>query len=160
MTKDLMVAGTAVRLQELMTEAKADGAEKKVIKCEIDSGLYKSKVEEAGFKYEDVAKVNEFNHTYINSITEDVVKAGVQVLEENKDADRVAFIAPYLADNITSRTSRIEIAVDRSKTITIPGKGQEERPAYSLNVVNKFENVSGTIATDLKALMMDKLAKN
>lgn len=160
MAKELTVVGSVVSLQDLMIEKNAAGVEKKVAKCEIEGGLYKSEVEAAGLDFKVVTEVNKFNHDYINRVTEEAVKAGTNILAENKEADRVVFAAPYLGEDLTSRTSRVEIVVDRSKTITIPGKGQEERPAYSVNVVNKFENIKGATATALKQLMQDELAKN
>ena len=154
------IIGGGVTIQDLMIEKNSKGEEKKVLNCTVDGGLYKAAAEAAGLDYKEVVKVNKFNGEYVHEVTERAVKAGVAMLEENKEADRVVFVAPYLNDDLTSKSSKINISVDRSKTIIIPNKGQEERPVFALDVVNKFEKVSSSsaLAIELKALLQEKLA--
>lgn len=139
MTKDLVVGNKPITASEMVIVARRDGGESKVIECQIDKGLYRSEAEAAGFDYETVTAVNKFNGTYIRKIAEEAVTAGVSILQENPEADRVLFTAPYLADDITVRTSKLEIGVDREKSITIPGKGTVHRPGYDLKPINKYD---------------------
>lgn len=159
MAKDLIVGNSPIVIGEIVGEKTSKGDDQKVINCDIDTGLYKSAAEEAGLDFKVVTQVNNFNGKYIHETADAAIRAGVSILEENKDADRVTFTAPYLSDNITSRTSRIEIAVDRSKDVLIPGKGVEQRPVYGVKVVNKMDKLPSKYADELKLLMQEKLAK-
>lgn len=157
----VLVATKQVVVGELVDDKKLvheNGSAKKVIHCEIEGSLYKDNLPE-GLTMDTVKAVNKYNESYIELVTKDSVDAGIKILKENKDADRVIFKAPYLSDEITSRTSRIDIAVDREKTITIPGKGQEVRPVFGVNVINKFESLGDTFNKELKAKLIENLGK-
>ena len=158
MAKDLVVGGNPIVIGEIVNEKTSKGDEQKVINCDIDAGLYKSEAEAAGLDFKVVTQVNNFNGKYIHETADAAIRAGVAILEENKDADRVTFTAPYLNENLTSRTSKIEIAVDRAKDVLIPGKGVEVRPVYGVKVINKMDKLPSSYADDLKLLMQEKLA--
>lgn len=158
MAKDLVVGGNPIVIGEIVNEKTSKGDEQKVINCDIDAGLYKSEAEAAGLDFKVVTQVNNFNGKYIHETYAASVRAGVAILEENKEVDRVEFTAPYINDNITSRTSKIEMAVDRCKDVLIPGKGVEQRPVMSIKVINKMDKLPSSYADDLKLLMQEKLA--
>lgn len=157
MAKEIVVGNNPIVVGEIVSEKTSKG-EQKVINCDIDSGLYKSQAEEAGLDFKVVTQVNNFNGKYIHETADAAIRAGVTILEENKDADRVVFTAPYINEKLTSRTSRLDIVVDRAKDIVIPGKGVEVRPAYGIKVVNKMDKLPDSYADNLKLLMQEKLA--
>lgn len=158
MAKEIVVGGSPIVIGEVVTGKTSKGEDQKVINCDIDAGLYKSEAESAGLDFEVVTQVNNFNGKYIHETYSAAVKAGVAILEENKDADRVEFTAPYINDKITSRSSRLEISVDRCKDVLIPGKGVEQRPVMAIKVVNKMDKLPSSYADDLKLLMQERLA--
>ena len=158
MAKDLLVGTSPIVIGEVVTEKTSKGEDQKVINCDIDAGLYKSEAEAAGLDFKVVTQVNNFNGKYIHETYSAAVKAGVAILEENKDADRVEFTAPYINDKITSRSSRLEMSVDRCKDVLIPGKGVEQRPVMAIKVVNKMDKLPSSYVDDLKLLMQERLA--
>ncbi len=158
MAKEIVVGGSPIVIGEVVTGKTSKGEDQKVINCDIDAGLYKSEAESAGLDFEVVTQVNNFNGKYIHETYSAAVKAGVAILEENKDADRVEFTAPYINDKITSRSSRLEMSVDRCKDVLIPGKGVEQRPVMAIKVVNKMDKLPSSYADDLKLLMQERLA--
>ena len=158
MAKEIVVGGSPIVIGEVVTGKTSKGEDQKVINCDIDSGLYKSEAEAAGLDFKVVTQVNNFNGKYIHETYSAAVKAGVAILEENKDADRVEFTAPYINDKITSRSSRLEMSVDRCKDVLIPGKGVEQRPVMAIKVVNKMDKLPSSYADDLKLLMQERLA--
>lgn len=146
----MVIGNKAVTAGEMVIVTKKDGTSKNVIECQIDTGLYKSEAEAAGFDFDTVTKVNKFNGTYIRKVTEEAVIAGTQMLLDNKEADRVEFIAPYINDDVTQRTSKMAIGIDREKAVTIPGKGVVHRPGYDVNINNKLEAFENSFAVTLK----------
>lgn len=158
MAKEIVVGGSPIVIGEVVTGKTSKGEDQKVINCDIDAGLYKSEAESAGLDFEVVTQVNNFNGKYIHETYSAAVKAGVAILEENKDADRVEFTAPYINDKITSRSSRLEMSVDRCKDVLIPGKGVEQRPVMAIKVVNKMDKLPSSYVDDLKLLMQERLA--
>ena len=158
MAKEIVVGGSPIVIGEVVTGKTSKGEDQKVINCDIDAGLYKSEAESAGLDFEVVTQVNNFNGKYIHETYSAAVKAGVAILEENKDADRVEFTAPYINDKITSRSSRLEMSVDRCKDVLIPGKGVEQRPVMAIKVINKMDKLPSSYSDDLKLLMQERLA--
>lgn len=158
MAKEIVLGGNPIVVGEIVVEKTSKGEDLKVINCDVDSGMYKSEAEAAGLDFKVVTRVNNFNGKYIHETYSAAVKAGVAILEENKDADRVEFTAPYINDHLTSRTSKLEMSVDRCKDVLIPGKGIEQRPVMSIKVINKMDKLPSSYADDLKLLMQEKLA--
>lgn len=154
---NIVVAGSNVVQGELV-DSKPDinGKVLKVLECTVAEDSYVSGLEAAGLDFKTVKAVSKYNEGYIKQIASDAADAGVALLKENKDADRVVFKAPYLTDTVNSRSSSVDVMIDRAKDINIPGKGIETRPYMAVNVVNKSEKL-GSHLQNLKANLIENL---
>lgn len=152
-----VVAGLKVETGSLVDgKPDANGKTLKVIECKVDDKAYAAGLEAAGLSMKTVKEVVNYNESYIKSIATDAADAGTNILKENKDADRVIFVAPYLTDAPNSRSSHIDIVIDRAKDINIPGKGIEVRPYMGIQVVNKSEKL-GKHLKDLRDGLLENI---
>lgn len=132
------------------------GENAQVASVAIDGGLYKDNLPE-GLDMKIIKAVNKYDKEYIQAVTEAAVTFGTDVLAANANADMVIFKAPFRADDITKTSPVINIEVNRSKNVVIPGKPTEQRPTYKVNVKTKY-GVSGSLDANLKTLMQDRLS--
>ena len=162
--KDLTVATGSVSIGDVENhkkQTKEDGSPLSVITCTVDGGAYIESLEKAGLKIEDLKKFQKHDAEYLATIQKDAAVAGAKILKENKDADRVVFVAPYGAEKLSSYTSNATIEIDRAKKVTnIATKETSIVPTISCKVTNKFQKASDSLKKELKHTLQAQLANN
>ena len=162
--KDLTVATGSVSIGEVTAhkkQTKEDGSPLSVITCTVDGGAYVQSLEKHGLKLEDLKKFQKHDAEYLTELQKDAADAGAKILKENKDADRVVFVAPYGADKLSNYTSNATIEIDRvKKVVNLATKETSYVPTISCKVTNKFQKTSDNLKKELKHILQSQLAAN
>lgn len=151
-----MTVGTNVEVSPV----EKSKTEQNVVLCKVDEKLYAENLPET-LTMDIVNEVNNYNKNYIGNITRDSAAAAAKIFENDKTVDAVKFTAPYLGETITTKSSRLDVTIEKAKTSRIPGAEVKyvTRPAVSIDVINKFE-VEKSFLKDLSIKLQEQLAAN
>lgn len=120
---------------EMIKDAKTG---KETIKISCDEKMYVDNLPE-GLTLETVQAVSDYNKAYITNATTAATGTATAAFEANDKLEVVEFTIPFIGDKLNSKSSKVEIVVEKAKTTRLPGSEPKyiTRPAVTVDVINK-----------------------
>jgi len=156
-TTGIELASVAGAVTEVVKGKGESATKQNIIYVAADEKSYVDNLPE-GITLNDVKAVAAYNTSYVQTVVENSQAVGEKLLNENKDANAVKFIAPYLGDAVTSRSSSVEVVVDRAVERRNP-QTQEitNNPSLSVKVINKSESLPASFLSNIKKQLHENI---
>ena len=151
MSKELeMVKYNQGEVVEVTKGKSEDVKTSKVLNVTVDESAYVDSLPE-DITMDIVKKVSVHNAKYLEDLATNSLAISDKMFKENKGVDTIKVTAPYLGDAITSRSSRVEVSIDKEESRYNPAtKEVSTGPSFGMKVVNKSEKLGSTFLSALK----------